>query len=80
MPQAVVTANESGGRLEAVAQLAATEAISAALPKGSDNVQAVDSAMRAFTADGTIDRLLRKWIGAKAADAERSIPLLRTNL
>jgi polar amino acid transport system substrate-binding protein len=80
MPQAVVTANDSGGRLAAVAQLAASEAISAALPKGSDNVQAVDSAMRAFTADGTIDRLLRKWIGAKAADAERSIPLLRTTL
>ncbi len=80
MPQAVVTANESHGRLEAAAQLPATEAISAALPKGSDNVQAVDSAMRAFTADGTITRLLRTWIGAKAADAEKSIPLLRTTL
>jgi polar amino acid transport system substrate-binding protein len=78
MPQAVVTANESDGRLAAVAQLPATESISAALPKGSHNVQAVDSAMRAFTADGTIDKLLRKWIGDKAADAERSIPLLRT--
>lgn len=77
-PQAVVTANESHDRLAAVAQLPSTEAISAALPKGSHNVEAVDSAVRAFTADGTIDKLLRKWIGDKAADAERSIPLLRT--
>jgi polar amino acid transport system substrate-binding protein len=77
-PQAVVTANESHGRLAAVAQLPSTEVIAAALPKGSDNVQAVDSAMRAFTADGTIEKLLREWIGDKAADAERSIPLLRT--
>lgn len=78
MPLAVVTANRSHGRLDAVAQLPAVENIAAALPKGSDNVQAVDSAMRAFMADGTIDNLLRTWIGSSAADAERSIPLLRT--
>jgi polar amino acid transport system substrate-binding protein len=77
-PQAVVTANESDGRLAAAAQLPSTEAISAALPKGSGNVEAVDSAMRAFTADGTITRLLKTWIGAQAADAEKSIPLLHT--
>jgi polar amino acid transport system substrate-binding protein len=78
LPFAVVTANDSGGRLQAVAQLPQSEAIAAALPKGSNNVQAVDSAIRAFTADGTIEQLLRTWIGAKAADAEKSIPLLRT--
>ena len=32
-------------------------------PKGSDNVEAVDSAMRAFTADGTIDQSARTWVG-----------------
>jgi polar amino acid transport system substrate-binding protein len=78
LPFAVATANESGGRLQAVAQLPGSETIAAALPKGSGNVDAVDSAMRAFTADGTIDHLLRTWIGAKAADAEKSIPLIRT--
>lgn len=78
MPFAVATANESGGRLQAVAQLPGSETIAAALPKGSDNVRAVDSAMRAFTADGTIEHLLRTWIGAEAADAEKSIPLIRT--
>jgi polar amino acid transport system substrate-binding protein len=78
MPQAVVTARDSHGRLDAAAQLPSSEAIAAALPKGSDNVEAVDSAMRAFNADGTITRLLKTWIGSQAADAEKSIPLLHT--
>ncbi len=78
MPLAVVTANRSGGRLHAVAQLPSSETIAAALPKGSGNEQAVDSAMRALTADGTLDRLQREWIGSAAADAEKSIPLIRT--
>ncbi len=78
MPAAVVLATRSHGRLQAVAQLPQSEDIAAALPKGSDNVQAVDSALRAFSADGTIDDLLRTWIGPTAADAEHDIPLLRT--
>jgi polar amino acid transport system substrate-binding protein len=78
MPSAVAYADRSGGRLQAVAQLPQSEAIAAALPKGSGNVQAVDSALRAFSTDGTIDDLLRTWVGPKAADAERDIPLLRT--
>ncbi len=78
MPFAVVSANQSGGQLRAVAQLPSSETIAAALPKESGNQQAVDSALRAFAADGTIDHLLRVWIGANAADAEKSIPLIRT--
>jgi ABC-type amino acid transport substrate-binding protein len=61
-----------------VAQLPRAETIAAALPKGSANTPAVDSAMRAFTADGTIDNLLRTWVSPTAADAEKTIPLLRT--
>lgn len=78
MPLAVATASRSGGRLAAAAQLPSTEMIAAALPKGSGNVQAVSSAFRAFTSDGTIDRLLRVWVGSAAANAESSIPLLQT--
>jgi ABC-type amino acid transport substrate-binding protein len=78
LPYAVAAENQSHGRLEAAAQLPDAETIAAALPKGSSNVQAVDSAIRAFTADGTINRLLHTWIGPEAADAEHSIPLLRT--
>jgi ABC-type amino acid transport substrate-binding protein len=78
MPAAVVTAERSGGRLHVEAQLPHSETIAAALPKHSNNAQAVDSAVRAFMADGTIKHLLRTWIGSAAADAERSIPLLHT--
>jgi ABC-type amino acid transport substrate-binding protein len=80
LPLAVVTADRSGGRLSAAAQLPDAELIAAALPKGSGNVQAVDSAFNAFTADGTIDHLLKAWVGSSAANAESSIPLLQTTL
>ena len=40
------------------------ETIAAALPKGSNNTEAVDSAMRAFTADGTLHHLLETWVGS----------------
>ena len=78
LPLAVVTANDSSGRLHTAAQLPEPELIAAALPRGSSNTEAVDSAIRAFTADGTIDDLLLRWVGSTAADAEKSIPLLRT--
>jgi len=78
MPLAVVTARRSGGRLQTAAQLPNPESIAAALPKGSGNLQAVDSAMEAFTDDGTMDHLLKVWVGSSAANAESSIPLLHT--
>ncbi len=80
LPAAVATARESHGKLEAAAQLPFKETIAAALPKNSSNEQAVSSAIRAFTADGTIDRLLKKWVGPAAATAQTSIPLLHTTL
>ena len=80
LPLAVATANGSRGTLKAVAQLPTSETIAAALPKNSSNEQAVSSAIRAFKADGTINRLLQKWVGAAAANAETSIPLLHTTL
>ncbi|MFL5829842.1 MAG: ABC transporter substrate-binding protein [Solirubrobacteraceae bacterium] len=80
MPLALLTAQGSHGRLRAAAQLPRHETIAAALPKGSSNFDAVDSAMRAFAADGTLQHLLRVWVGQAAADAESSIPLLHTTL
>lgn len=79
LPFAVAVAGDSGGKLQAVAQLSTDETIAAALPKGSHNAQAVNSAVRAFTSDGTIDRLLRRWVGAAATSSGQSIPLLRTS-
>jgi ABC-type amino acid transport substrate-binding protein len=78
LPFAVATARDSDGRLSAVAQLPQSETIAATLPKGSGNTEAVSSAIRAFTADGTILRLENTWIGSEAADADKSIPLLRS--
>lgn len=80
LPFAVATADRSGGRLHTAAQLPVSELIAAALPKGSGNEQAVDSAFRAFADDGTIDHLLRVWVGPQAANAEKSIPVLETTL
>jgi polar amino acid transport system substrate-binding protein len=78
LPLAVKTSNDSSGRLHTASQLSKSELIAAALPKGSPNTQAIDSAFRAFTSDGTIDDLLHRWVGPAAANAEKSIPLLRT--
>jgi polar amino acid transport system substrate-binding protein len=80
LPLAVATAEESNGELEAVAQLPDKEALAVALPKDSPNRQAVDSAIRALTADGTVEELLEEWVGAEAAEAESQIPLLHTTL
>jgi ABC-type amino acid transport substrate-binding protein len=79
LPLAVSLADHSRGRIEAVAQLPKPEEIAVALPRGSDNVEAVDSAIRAFTADGTIHDLLERWVGSDAANAEHALPLLRTS-
>jgi polar amino acid transport system substrate-binding protein len=79
LPLAVVTAERSGGRLAAVAQLPGSEMIAAAMPKGSSNEQAVDSAMEAFVNDGTMNHLVHAWVGSAANDAEKSLPLIQTN-
>ena len=80
LPLAVAVAAQSHGRLEAVAQLPEKEALAVAMPEDSPDRQAVDSAIRAFTADGTIEDLLEEWVGEDAVNAESAIPLLHTTL
>ena len=65
--------------LTVAARLANTEPIAAALPKGSNNVDAVSSALRAMQADGTIDSLAQRWLGISIAAATNDVPLLRTS-
>jgi ABC-type amino acid transport substrate-binding protein len=60
------------------AQLSGSEGLAAALPKGSANFNAVDSAIRAFLADGTVDKLSVQWFGAKLSTGDESLPLIRT--
>jgi ABC-type amino acid transport substrate-binding protein len=56
-------------RLAVAARLDRTEPIALALPSGSGNTQAVSSALRAMRADGTTDRLARKWLGESFTDS-----------
>jgi len=63
LPVAVAIAEASGGQLQVASQFDTEDNLSAALPKDSANRQAVDSALRAFEADGTISDLVRDSIG-----------------
>jgi polar amino acid transport system substrate-binding protein len=73
--EAIATADP---RLEVAAKLSRTEPIAIALPKGSENVEAVSSAVRAMLADGTLDGLAERWLGEPIAAGEEAVPLLRT--
>jgi ABC-type amino acid transport substrate-binding protein len=77
LPAALAIAHHDP-KLTVAAQLANTEPIAAALPEGSDNVQAVSSAIRALLADGTIDGLARRWLGTSLTASQSNVPLLRT--
>lgn len=66
-------------RLAVEGKLSRTEPIAIALPDGSENVDAVSSAVRAMIADGTLDELAERWLGASVAAGEESVPLLRTS-
>jgi len=77
LPAAEAIAN-ADPKLQVAAQLADTEPIAAALPPGSQNGQAVSSALQAMLADGTIDRLAQRWLGVSLSASEADVPLLRT--
>lgn len=81
LPVALAYARESPHTYAVAAQLASDEdVLAAALPHGSgENLEAVDSALRAFSSDGTIEALGRAWLhtdlqGGRAEE----VPLLRT--
>jgi polar amino acid transport system substrate-binding protein len=78
LPAAEAIAN-ADPHLEVAAQLDETEPIAAALPKGSSNVDAVSSELRAMQADGTIDDLAEQWLGISIQDMTNDVPLLRTS-
>ncbi|MCB0971972.1 MAG: amino acid ABC transporter substrate-binding protein [Acidimicrobiales bacterium] len=60
---------------EVAAQLEGDEGLAAVLPNGSDDLMAVDSAVRALVADGTIDDLRADSLPRPAND----VPLIRTS-
>ena len=78
LPVALALAKAMPDRYKVAAQLSGSEGLAAALPHGSKNSEAVDSAIRAFLADGTIDRLSKHWLGADLATQANDVPLIRT--
>jgi polar amino acid transport system substrate-binding protein len=68
LPVALVLAHRSGGTLRVAVQVDTDDSLAVALPRGSTNREAVDSAVRTFTGDGTVDRLARRWLGGNVGD------------
>jgi len=78
LPVALAYARESPRTYAVAAQLPSEDVLAAALPKGSKNVEAVNSAMRAFSADGTIERLTRTWLHTEESEGvAEQVPALR---
>ncbi len=79
LPVALAYAREAPHSYEVVAQLPSEAVLGAALPSGSDNVEAVDSAIRALKAEGAIDRLGHRWLHATIEEGvDEDVPVLST--
>jgi len=74
LPVALGLAHAEPGRFSVPGQLPGDEELAAALPQGSPNREVVDSALRRLQADGTIDRLVVRWLGR----SEDDVPLIRS--
>jgi len=78
LPTALVEEQLTGGQVVAVAQFQTGAGLSIAVPEGSDNLEALDSAVRSFVADGTIDGLAERYLAVEASGALADIPLIRS--
>jgi ABC-type amino acid transport substrate-binding protein len=74
LPVALGLAHDDPARFQVVGQLPHDGDLAAALPGGSPNHEIVDSEIRRLQADGTIDKLVTRWLG----EAEQDVPLIRT--
>ncbi len=79
LPVALAYEREAPRIYAVAAQLPSEAELGVALPSGSDNVEAVDSAIRGLKAEGEIDRLAHRWLdsGIEEGGAE-DVPVLRT--
>jgi polar amino acid transport system substrate-binding protein len=79
LPVALAYARESPHAYAVAAQLPSEAVLAAALPLGSSNVEAVDSAIRAFGADGTLERLGHAYLHTDLQEGQsENVPVLRT--
>jgi polar amino acid transport system substrate-binding protein len=72
LPVALGLARAEPNRFHVLGQLSGGEGLAAALPKGSSNGEIVDSEIRALTANGTIGKLAKRWLGTSVG----SVPLI----
>jgi polar amino acid transport system substrate-binding protein len=80
LPVALAYARESPRKYAVAAQLPSEAALGAALPSGSDNVEAVDSALRGLKTEGEIDRLGHRWLDVDLEEGSaEDVPVLRTD-
>jgi polar amino acid transport system substrate-binding protein len=79
LPVALAYARESPRKYAVAAQLPSEAELGAALPSGSGNTEAVDSALRALQSEGAVDRLAHQWLHADYEEGgAEGIPVLRT--
>lgn len=74
LPVALGLAREEPAIFHVIGQLSGQEGLAAILPNHSHNREIVDSAIRHFQADGTIGKLVDRWLGTSVED----VPLIRT--
>lgn len=75
LPVALGLAAAEPRRFHVLGQLTGEAGLAAALPKGSPNVEIVDSEIRSLQADGTIDKLVSRWLHTSVDD----VPLILTD-
>jgi ABC-type amino acid transport substrate-binding protein len=79
LPVALGFARDAPHTYAVAAQLPSEAQLAIALPRGSANVEAVDSALRALSADGTLERLGRTWLHTELDEGQaEGVPVLRT--
>jgi polar amino acid transport system substrate-binding protein len=79
LPVALAYARESPRAYAVAAQLPSEDGLGIALAKGSENLEAVNSALRALESDGTIERLGHEWLHASVQEGQaEAVPVLRT--
>jgi len=76
LPVALGIAHADPARYHVLGQLDGDNALAAALPNGSPNLEIADSTIRELQADGTIHRLASRWLGA----SENQVPLILTEV
>jgi polar amino acid transport system substrate-binding protein len=74
LPTALAVAKKEG--LSVPARFDQTEHIVGVLPDGSPNLDAIDTALRRLTADGTVDRLRKQWLEPSFVTDPDDVPVI----